>query len=139
MAAEFEVFDQQVAFDLRFTAPLPEELPGELLPAGGGDPGAAYVAWRNVVKSGDLEKIKASLPQERREEFEEMPPEDQKDALEFMQMMSPEDIEVLGGRLVGDVAYLEVKATMDGEPVEGDIKLEKMDGVWVAVTEGWSS
>lgn len=137
VAGELEVFDSSVAFDLRFSAPLPEELPGELLPAGGGEPGSAYLAWTAAVQSGDLERIMAVLPADHREGFESMPAEEQAENIEFLQMMSPNDVEVLGGRRVDDVAYLEVSATMEGEPVNGEIRLEQSDGVWLAVKESW--
>ena len=127
-----------LAFDLRFSTELPEELPGELLPAGGGEPGAAYLAWTVAVKSGDLEQIKAVLTPEQVEEFESMPVEEQQENIEFLQMMVPDELEVLGGRRVDDIAYLEVRAVMEGEPTRGEVKLVHKEGVWVAVRESWS-
>ena len=137
VAGELEVFDSKVTFDLRFSAPLPEEMPGELLPAGGGEPGAAYLVWTAAVKSGDLEQIKAVLAPEQLEMFASMPAEEQAENAEFLQMMAPDEVAVLGGRLVGDIAYLDVTATMEREPVTGEVKLELMGGVWVSVSESW--
>ncbi|MCZ6727685.1 MAG: hypothetical protein O7A98_10095 [Acidobacteria bacterium] len=139
VAAELEVFDSKVAFDLRFSALLPEELPGELLPAGGGEPGAAYLAWTAAVKSGDLERIKALLSPDQLEGFDALPAEEQEENVEFLQMMAPNEVEVLGGRLVDDIAYLEIRATMEGEPASGEVKLEHGGGIWVVVSESWSN
>lgn len=138
LAAELEVFDSKVAFDLKFSAPLPEELPGELLPAGGGEPGAAYLAWTAAVKSGDLERIMAVLPAEQAEGFESMPADEQQENIEFLQMMVPDEMEVLGGRLVDDIAYLEVRGKTEGESTNGEVKLVHKDEIWVAVSESWS-
>ncbi len=137
VSADFEVFDSAVSFHFDFAATLPSELPGEVLPAGGGEAGAAYLAWSEALAGDDTDLILSLLPAEQAEMFRSMPEEEQQENLEFLRLMAPTAVEVTGGRRVGDVAYLDVSATMEGEPVTGEIKLELLDGVWVAVKESW--
>lgn len=48
--------------------------------------------------------------------------------LEFLTLFQHTDLEILGGLLAGDTAYLDVKGKSQGEPVTGRIKMRLAEG-----------
>ena len=135
LAEPSEFFDDKYQYDFSFRAPLsdPDAPIGDPLPADGGEPGKSYLAWTEVVRSGDVNRIKALLPKEKVEMLEA----DTKEAIEFLQMMTPSDIKVLGGSSDGSTAILKVEGSMDGEKLHGEITLVKMGELWVTTKESW--
>lgn len=130
-----EYFDDQFELSLKFAAaPLAET--GTPLPPHGGEPGKAYVAHFEVMSSGDMDKIRKMVPQEALDDMKEMGLSEE-EVLEFITMSTPSEVEIVGGTLDGDTAYLEVKMVMDGQPGTGTITMEKEDDRWVLVSELW--
>jgi len=131
-----EFFDDTFQYDFTFSAPLsnPEAPIGDTLPAGGGEPGAAYLEWVAAVHSGDLARIKAVVPDELAAQLDG---EDATSAIELLAAMTPTDVTVLGGSSDGQTAVLEVEGAMDGEKARGEVTLEKMGGIWVATKSSW--
>ncbi len=131
-----EFFDDVFQYDLTFDAPLsdPDAPIGDLLPAGGGDPGAAYAAWVAAIHSGDLEQIRRLVPPDMASELDS---EEARDSLEFMAALTPTDITVLGGSSDGETAVLQVEGMMDGKQVSGEVTLQKVSGVWMATSSSW--
>ena len=123
-------------YDFTFSAPLsdPNRPIGDPLPAGGGEPGAAYLALVAAIHAGDLEQLKALAPPGQAEMFDE---EDAAETLEFIQMMTPTDVEIVDGSSDGSVAVLNVTGTMDGESASGTITLERQDERWVPTKSSW--
>ncbi len=147
-----EFFDDTFQYDLTFDVPLADppvvklegsaagaELEnGEPLPEGGGEPGAAFIAWCDAVHSGEFDRIKALLPAEQAamletEEERELFAED----LELIQMMTPTEVEVLGGSSDGETAILEVTGAFDGETAQGEITMVFMEGRWINTAAAW--
>lgn len=135
-AEEQEIFDDTFQYDFTFSAPLsdPDAPIGDPLPAGGGEPGKAHLAWVSAIHSGDIEQLKALVPPELASQLDG---EEAKEQIEFMRAMTPTDQKVLSGSSDGETAVLEVEGQMDGETVRGEITLEKVDGVWRATTASW--
>jgi len=131
-----DFFGDKIAYDFTFSASVsdPDAPIGEPLPAGGGEPGKAYLAWVAALHAGDLAKLKTMVPAEMAAQFDEA---DAAEGLEFMQMMTPTDIKILGGSTDGTTAILKVEGMMDGEKVAGEVTLEKMDGHWMATKSSW--
>lgn len=134
--APLDFFGDTIAYDFTFSAPVsdPDAPIGDPLPAGGGEPGKAYLAWVAALHAGDLAKLKTMVPAEMAAQFDE---EDAAEGLEFMQMMTPTDIKILGGSSDGATAILKVEGMMDGEKVAGEVTLVKMDGHWMAKKSSW--
>jgi hypothetical protein len=135
-----EMFDDSFHYEFDFSAPLsdPNAPIGDPLPAGGGEPGAAYLAWCNAVLSGDIDKIKGLVPDEQAAMLDD--PEIQaafKEDLEFMQAMTPADVVIVGGSTDGEIAILDVTGTMEGEAVKGEVTLTKMGDKWINTGEAW--
>jgi hypothetical protein len=134
------IFDDTFQYDFVFDLPMSDPFGpiGDPLPAGGGEPGAAYLSWCKAVLAGDMGQLKALMPPEQaamlddpanRESFAE--------DLEFMQMMTPTEVEILDGSSDGETAILHVTGVMEGETVRGEITLTKMDGRWVTTGSSW--
>lgn len=141
MRGSGEFFDDSYEIDLSFAAriPRPEEL-GEPLPAGGGAPGKAYLESVELLATGDLELIRSKMPAEKLQELDELQQElelSDTDVLEFLTMFQHTDLEVVGGLLAGDTAYLDVKGKSEGEPATGRIKMKLAEGQWVLSGESW--
>jgi hypothetical protein len=139
-AEEQEFFDDTFQYDLTFSAPMsdPSAPIGDPLPAGGGEPGAAYAAWCEAIHSGDVERIKAVVPAEQADMLDDPSLAAQfAEDLEFMQLMTPENPVIVGGSSDGETAILEVTATMEGEAVTGEITMTKMGDRWVNTDSSW--
>ncbi len=132
-----EFFDDTFQYDFSFSAPLsdPSAPIGDLLPAGGGQPGAAYLAWTEAVHSGDLDRIRALVPPEQAELLEDTP--EVREELEFMRQMTPAEVTIVSGSSDGETAILDVTGTIDGEAVTGEIVLLKMADRWIATETNW--
>lgn len=131
-----EFFDDTYQYDLSFDVPLsdPSAPIGEPLPAGGGEPGEAYVAWVAAIQSGDVARIRKLLPAEQAAMLDG---EGVADQLAMMKEMTPSDVTVTSGSSDGETAILMVSGTMDGGTVEGEITLERTEGHWLPVSESW--
>ncbi len=132
----WEFADNTVQYDFTFSAPLsdPNAPIGDLLPADGGEPGRAYLAWVKAVHAGDLELLRTMVPAEMAEHFNS---EEAKEDLEFMQLMTPTDLTILGGSSDGKTTILYVEGVMDGEKVSGEIELIKEGEHWLARGSSW--
>jgi len=134
-----EFFDDTFQFDFTFDIPLSDPFGpiGDALPAGGGEPGAAFVAWCDAVHAGDMARLKALMSPEQAAMLESENEEQIKEDLEFMKMMTPTEVEFLGGSSDGETAILDVKGAMDGQAVRGEITMEFTDGRWVTTDAAW--
>jgi hypothetical protein len=128
---EESIGDTPIAFDLRLDLPiLPERAPGEPLPAGGDDVGAAYVALTAAKRSGDAAVLARHLPAsdlglaEPDGSFPDW-------LLDSMREMAPQDMTVTGGELFDGWAILEVKGKdWSGDAVEGRVLMERDGDNW---------
>ena len=134
-----EFFDDTFQYDFTFDIPLSDPFApiGDPLPAGGGEPGAAFVAFCDAVHAGDLARLKTLMPAERVAMIESGDEEEVREGLEFMKMMTPTEIEVLGGSSDGETAILNVTGTMDGQAVKGEITMSFTGGRWVTTNAAW--
>ena len=135
MLGTVEFVDDRYEFSLTFAA-APQAETGTPLPADGGEPGKAYLAHFELMGSGDWDKISKEIPKDELEDIKQMGLSDE-EVLEFLTLFKPSEVEIVGGTLDGDMAYLEVKMVMDGQPGTGTITMEKQDGKWVLVSETW--
>jgi hypothetical protein len=133
---EQKFFDDTFQYDFTFSAPLsdPDAPIGDPLPADGGEPGKAYLAWAAALHAGDIEALKALVPPEMVGQFDS---DEVKEDLEMMQAMTPTGLTVLGGSSDGKTAILQVEGVMEGEKVRGEITLEKMGELWVSTRAAW--
>jgi hypothetical protein len=131
-----EFFDQTYQYEVSFKLRLPslEDLGGSVLPAGGGEPGAAYLVWNAACLEGDPEVLKQLLPPE---EAAELDGEYAEEALEFILMMTPSEVTVVGGVLFEDEAELEIEGLMDGARGHGKVTMVQHGELWVETATKW--
>lgn len=138
---EDDTFGNVYKFDVTFDTnlmgkPAPEKLKGTPLPANGGDPGKAYLAYRKVMAAGDLAGLRKVVAAERAKsmddpEFKEMFP--------MIRSMQPKNVRITGGAVVGDTATLNVEAKDEHESSNGTVTLLREGGAWKLFKENWKS
>jgi len=133
LAEQQEFFDDKFQYDFTFTAPMsdPNAPIGEALPAGGGEPGQAYLKWVEAVHSGDIEKLKSIVPEEMAAEMASASPEEVREQMGFMQAMTPTGVTITGGSSDGETAILQVEGNLEGEKVSAKVILTKMGNFWL--------
>ena len=102
-----------VTFDITLIGTMAEAppLPGQPLPADGGEPGKAYLALNKAMLAGDLDALAKLLPPDRAAEMQQArgTPEFE-GMLAFIQAMTPKNVRIKGGRIDGDKAWIEFDA-----------------------------
>jgi len=128
-----DFFDDQYFYDLSFNTTVsdPDAPIGDLLPAGGGAPGEAYLRWVETLQTGDLDQLLAIVPDDLAEQMKSTPREEAEEQMDFMRMMTPTDVRILGGSTNGEIAILNIEGTIDGETVSADITMTRMGDYWV--------
>ena len=144
-AKEEDFLQHRYKTDVRFHAavreafrdpPAPDAATGKKLPAGGGEPGKAWMALHEAILRKDLAAIKKmSLPGE----MPNMSDEDLRKGLELMALMSPEKIVIEDGYVRGDDAVLYMSGIQGGEKQYGVVRLSRTGGNWRPAGEKWSN
>jgi hypothetical protein len=129
-------FQYSATFDVPLMQkPAPVARKGTPLPAGGGDPAKAYVAYRKAMKSGDLAALKKLIVPEMTAQMDDP---DFKKMFPMMQAMQAKSITITGGVVDGSTATLDVKDNDDKNSL-GTVTMVKMGNVWVLKQESWKS
>lgn len=113
------ISDSPLTFDVRFDLPKPAPpAPGEKLPAGGGEPGKAYLASLKAFQDGDYAALQRLLPEGEAEEKYGYYAEgaERKEAIQNESMSK--SAKVLEGWKIGDAAILVVEAAHPFDPSE---------------------
>jgi hypothetical protein len=122
--------------DLAFETDVVSRPAGKPLPAGGGDPGKAFLALRSSVGGKDLGKLLAGLVPEEAKSYQEdwrSPEENLASANELLDIRLPKKPKITGGEaLADDRALLEI----EGEPYENGkmlylVEMKRVDGKWL--------
>lgn len=132
--AEPQTFiDDSYDYDLNFHAlPVDPNAPmREALPVGGGEPGAAYLAWVNALHSLDVDTIRTLVTPDMAQMLDDPEADVQ---LEFLATTTPTDVRILEGSSNGETAILQVEGSMDGESVTGEVTLERHGEQWIATS-----
>ncbi len=123
--------------DLNFAVAIATPDPGTALPADGGDAGKAYVAYVAAIRKGDVDAIARVMEKDRAREFlAHRRDADFQQMLGMFQAMSPKEIHVLGGALVGNRATLDVQGKdSGGNELKGKVRLLKDGDGWRVADE----
>lgn len=105
---------------------------GKPLPAGGGEPGEAFLANLEAMKKGDVDAMLATASKQQADEIRAERNNPEFGAmLEMMKAFAPKTVTVTGGQDFGDRAELTLVGTDEsGDPMTGTVKLVKEDGAW---------
>lgn len=125
-------FDLAVLGDAASAPPLP----GQPLPADGGEPGRAYLALNRAIHAGDIDAMLAMMPPSKAAELGDLRQHpDFAMQVAFAKAMAPTDVHITGGRVHEDRAWVEFTATEGGQPRAGTAEMMREAGHWYLVTE----
>lgn len=110
---------------------------GTKLPAGGGEPGKAYMAFDKAARSGNFAEMKKRAS--KTNPPPDLKPEEMKQMLELLKIMRPNKIKVTGGFVSGDHATLTVEGedSTEKKKTTGTIEMGLEDGAWKLLGEKW--
>ncbi len=111
---------------------------GKPLPAGGGEPGKAYVAYCKAIEAGDMAALKKLVAADKAKQMES---EDFKKMFPMIQAMQAKDIKITGGTMTETEATLNAEGTdrMDGAPSKGTISMVLEEKQWKVNKDAWKS
>lgn len=155
-----DFFDEKYTYDIRFDVPLAagatssatppagasaappapaasgaSQAKGKPLPAGGGEPGKAYMAYQKVLMSGDLAALRKSVGDEQAKQMNDP---DFPKMLKLVQAMQPKNIRITGGTSDGTTATLNATGKDGDATSTGTITMALQGGVWKVTKESWS-
>jgi hypothetical protein len=125
-----------VQFDLAIAGkgpPPPAAKPwGIALPAGGGEPGKAYLALHRATLAGDADAMLKLVTKDRADEMRKSRSEpDFPKMLAMVKAFEPAQVRVVSGRADADRAELKIDGKdADGSSMTGDVKLVREAGLW---------
>ncbi|MFT3805792.1 hypothetical protein [Arenimonas sp.] len=149
-SGRFQLKEDEYSCDLQFDLPMgavaaaaakpgkpgavaaPAKPAGQPLPAGGGEPGKAYLALRKATLAGDVNGMLAHVKKENatrmradmgKPEFPQM--------LEMVKAMEPKEVRIVSGTVNGDQATLKIAGKeADGAAMTGEVQLVRENGQW---------
>lgn len=125
-----DAYDFRLPFDLALTA---FEKPSPL-PAGGGEPGEAFVAVVRAIEANDWKVARRHLRE--REITNEPKPAEMADFFQSLALNYPKSATVTGGLIKGDLARVEISGSdYEGKKIEGYFTMKKVAGSWRVVEQ----
>jgi hypothetical protein len=145
MAKPDDFFDEKYQYTATFDLPVgkpagpppPPVLKGSPLPAGGGEPGKAYMAYLKLLAGGDMKAFLGGVSAARAKDASADP--DFKKLFPMIQAMQPTGIKVTGGALDGTNATLLATGRDGDQTSNGKISMVKEGGAWKVEKEEWKS
>jgi hypothetical protein len=112
--------------------PPPPKAWGTALPAGGGAPGAAYMAMHKAALAGDVNTMIKTATKSRAAEMEKARKQPEfAGMIELIKAMEPAEVRVVSGRADATHAELQIAGKEgDGAVMKGTVKLLMEDGAW---------
>jgi hypothetical protein len=144
MAKPDTFFDEKYQYTATFDLPIGKPfvaaapvLKGSPLPAGGGEPGKAYMAYLKLLTAGDMKGFLGGLSAARAKEASSDP--DFKKMFPLLQAMQPKGVKVTGGALNGNSATLLTTGKDESQTSNGTVSMVKEGGAWKVEKEEWKS
>ena len=139
--------ERSYTYDVTFAVPVqaikaPDEITvdastGTKLPANGGDPGKAYMAFDKAARTGNLNELKKLASKTR--PLPDVTPDEMKEMLAMLKALRPAKVKVNGGFVDGDHATLSTEAEDPDSKakMKGTIEMAREDGAWKVLAEKW--
>jgi hypothetical protein len=144
MAKPDTFFDEKYQYTATFNLPIGKPfvaaapvLKGSPLPAGGGEPGKAYMAYLKLLTAGDMKGFLGGVSAARAKEASSDP--DFKKMFPLLQAMQPKGVKVTGGAMNGNSATLLTTGKDESQTSNGTISMVKEGGAWKVEKEEWKS
>ena len=124
-----KMFDDEYEFHLTYDVPITAIPKPSALPAGGGEPGAQYLALVKAIQSSDwsvahLHTPEGALPDTREKTL-------QSNYFENLALNYPKSATITGGLVKGDRARIELTGLHhDGHKVRGTVAMKKVGANW---------
>jgi hypothetical protein len=124
--------DTPISFDLRFEAAIvPPQPTGTDLGKDGGAPGAAYLAYLDALRKGELAALLKHADKAHAEELAGASEEYRQYTLDSAKETAPQEMAVTGGQLFDGYAFLNVSGKdWAGDKVEGKVKMVLDGDTW---------
>lgn len=117
-------------FDLPITRKI--ERPGTPLPADGGAPGLALLAYVQAIHSGDFDAMVAHAPAAKAERYRKAQAAGETEKLlNLARKFTPKEIAITGGRQDGTQAWVEFSGKLEGQAKAGTGTMKLDNGRWV--------
>ncbi|MEA2238611.1 MAG: hypothetical protein QOC81_3335 [Thermoanaerobaculia bacterium] len=130
---EKTLFGDEYEFHLAYDLPITPIAKPASLPAGGGEPGHAFVALIDAIRAGDWDASHLHLREDDIPSTKPAP-SDKKHFFEGLALNYPKSATVAGGLIKGDQAQLQISgASYDGSKIKGDIAMKRVAGNWRVV------
>jgi len=119
--------------------PLPDAGSGKALPAGGGEPGKAYMAYHAALMNKDIEEFRKFAPETVK--GKKLSDNDLEEGMEFMALMTPPKLTIEKGFISanGERAVLYVTGMIENEKNYGTAEMIRSGGRWRTNRESWSN
>jgi hypothetical protein len=135
-----EKYQYNATFDLPISKPFvapPPVLKGTPLPAGGGEPGKAYMSYLKLMAGSDLKAFLGAVTAARAKEAAAHP--EFKDMFPLIKAMQPTSIKVTKGAVDGTNATLLATGKDGGQTSNGKISMVKEGNAWKVEKEEWKT
>lgn len=111
---------------------------GKALPAGGGEPGKAYMDYCKAMTSGDMAALRKLVSADRAKGMDDP---DFKKMFPMIQSMMAKNIKITGGTMSATEATLNAEGTdpMGGGTSKGTISMVMEDKQWKVKEDSWKS
>ena len=120
----------EYAIDLELDLPVQAELPGKPLPAGGGEPGAAYLEFHRLLREGKNAEVKERLDTEWKEDLASADAEALGRFFSGLQEKHPDTVSIVDGFVEGDRAVLRIRGEKPWGKLRGEVRMDREAGVW---------
>jgi len=126
------------SFFLQVTIAADEPEKPTTLPAGGGEPGKAYMDYSKAMVDGKMDTLRKLVSSERAKQMDDP---DFAKMFPMIQSMMAKDIKVTGGTMTSKEANLtaEGKDGMSGALTQGEIHMVLEDKQWKVEKDSWKS
>jgi len=119
------------SFEIDLDVPVSGDDHGAPQGAGGGAPGAAFLAYHRALVGDDHAAVRGLLSGERRETWDGAAEAGDTDGfLAFLRGEHPDPVEVTAAYVDGDRALVLYRGTVSGVAVEGEAHLAREEGAW---------
>lgn len=131
-----KMFDDEYDFALTYDVPVTAIPKPNALAAGGGEPGAAYLALVKAIQAADFTTAKRHLPAEQIPAAAP-PAAEARDYFHGLALNYPKTAKVSGGLVKGGLARIELEGVdNDGKRIRGTVNMMKSAGDWHVVDQG---
>ena len=132
-----KMFDDAYDFHLSYDLPMTAIPKPAALPAGGGEPGAAYAALVKAIQAADWTAAHAKLPPDQVPQTKPKPSE-MKEYFHGLALNYPKTVKVMSGLIKGDRATIEIAGrNNENKKIKGGVAMRKTADGWQVIDQNF--